>query len=236
MPSFTRSAVIACLGLLLPLAACNTITNTLAPSSMKVSIDIKDYHQGTTQVFIHFADAHNNTVEFVHGETVKCNGVFLAYDSGFVAHALGYGAYMGNVPLQPAGGAYTFTYTSASGVAQTMMVAVVNAPVTITQPTSGAMVPLPANNGSFLVKYTPSGLPNTGVFGLINDSRAHFASALTLNEPGSLTFKGSDLQPFQPGAGDISVSRGTNRTLDGTGFLSVSINYENITTIPIAWQ
>jgi hypothetical protein len=219
------------------LAACNTITTQLTPGSMKVSIDIKDYHQGSTQVFIRFADKNNNTVEFVHGETVKCNGVFLAYDSGFVAHALGYGAYMGNVPLQPASGQYAFTFTPAGGgMAQTMTVHVVNAPIVITQPASGATVAIPTTSATFTVTYPPSGLPNTGIFGLVNDSRAHSASALTLNEPGSLNFKGSDLQQFQPGAGAVSLSRGTNQTLAGTAFIAVSVDYENISTIPITWQ
>ena len=39
----------------LALSGCTTVTDVLAPSALRVSIDVKDYHQGTTQVAIHFA-------------------------------------------------------------------------------------------------------------------------------------------------------------------------------------
>src|SRR5579875_3089028 len=88
---------------------CRTITTQLSPGQIKVAIDIKDYRMGKTQVGVHFTD--------VSGETVQCNGVYLAYDSGFYAHLFGYGAYSGEVPLQPSNGTYTFTYTPAGGKA-----------------------------------------------------------------------------------------------------------------------
>lgn len=91
-------------GVILLLAGCKTNTSQLAPGAIQVGIDIKDYQMGTTEVAIHFADQQNNTIEFVHGETVTCNGVFLADDSGYFASIFGYGAYKGQVPLQPANG------------------------------------------------------------------------------------------------------------------------------------
>jgi hypothetical protein len=224
------------MGLSMLLASCATNTNQLAPGAMQVGVDVKDYQLGTTQVAIHFADQHNNTIEFVHGETVTCNGVFLAYDSGFFAHAIGYGAYTGQVPLQPADGKYTFVYTPASGNgnAVTVIVPVVHAPMQIAAPANGARVALP-KTVPLVVTYPPSGLASTGIFGIVTDSRGHSASALTLDEPGSLTFKVSDMQNFQPGPGSISLARITTGHVQGTAFASVGTSYENIQTEVITW-
>lgn len=224
---------------LMGLSGCGaTVTDALSPAQLRVSIDIKDYHQGTTQVAIHFADHALNTVEFVHGETVTCNGVFLKYDSGFYAQMIGYGAYTGEVPLQPAGGSYTFVYTpaaSAGGSAITISVAVVNAPLTLTYPTSDATVPIP-RTGSFIARYTPSGLANSVVVGSASDSRAHLTVTLALADSGSVTFNSSGFKDFEPGAGLLSLSRITSSKPGGLPFAAVNVSYENITTIPVIWQ
>ncbi|MBA3827213.1 MAG: hypothetical protein H0X24_25380 [Ktedonobacterales bacterium] len=224
----------------LALGGCRTVTSIVPASAMKVSIDIKDFHQGKTQVGIHFADGEGNTIEFVHGETITCDGVFLAYDSNLFASAVGYGAYTGEVPLQPAGGKYTLTFKpqgsgSAAGTPVTVAVAVVDAPVTISQPASGATVAIPTSS-PLAVRYNVSGLPSTGIFGIVFDSRAHSASALTFNEPGSLSFKAEDFLKFAPGPGTVSISRGTGSTQGGSAYAELKVNYENITTEPITWQ
>ena len=82
---------------------------------MQVSIDVKDYHQGTAPVAIRFADLQDNTVEFVHGETVTCDGTYLKYDSAFIAQWIGYGSYVGEVQRQAPDQSYTFVYTALSG-------------------------------------------------------------------------------------------------------------------------
>ncbi len=225
----------------LALGACRTITSVVPASAMKVSIDIKDYHQGKTRVGIHFADGAGNTIQFVRGETVTCDGVFLAYDSNLFASAVGYGAYTGEVPLQPTGGKYTFIFTpkgdgsTAAGAPVTVSVAVVDAPVTISQPATGATVAIP-NGSPLVVRYNRSGLPGTGVFGIVFDSRGHSSSALTFDEPGSLNFKAEDFLQFAPGPGTVSVSRGTGSTPNAGGYAELKVNYENFTTEPITWQ
>jgi hypothetical protein len=235
------AGLLAILAILASLSSCGaTVTDALSPGQLRVSIDIKDFRQGTTQVAIHFADHALNTVEFTHGETVTCNGVFLKYDSGFYAQMIGYGAYTGDVPLQPAGGTYTFVYTPAqsaggAGSAVKITVAVVNAPLTLTDPTSGATVPIP-HSGSFVVRYTPSGLSNSSVVGSASDSRAHVALSLTLGDRGSATFNSADFKDFAPGAGLLSLSRITSGKTGGTPFAAVDTSYENITTIPVIWQ
>jgi hypothetical protein len=226
----------------LTLSGCTTVTDVLAPSALRVSIDIKDYHQGTTQVAIHFADHALNTVEFVHGETVTCNGVFLKYDSGYYARMVGYGAYIGEAPLQPAGGAYTFVYTPASASAGgdggspiTISVAVVHAPLTVTDPANGATVAIP-QSGSFVAHYSPSGLAHSIVVGSASDSRAHVALSLALSDAGSTRFNATDFKDFAPGAGILSLSRITSSKPGGTPFAAVDANYENITSISVTWQ
>jgi hypothetical protein len=232
--------LLATCALLVGLAGCTTVTDALSPNALRVSVDIKDYHQGTTQVAIHFADHALNTVEFVRGETVTCNGVFLKYDSGYYARMLGYGAYTGDVPLQPVGGAYTFVYTPAiaaggSDSAITIPVAVVNAPLTLTDPTNGATVAIP-RSGSLIVHYTPSGLSNSIVAGSASDSRFHTALSLALKDAGSTTFNAADFKDFAPGAGLLALSRITSSKPGGTPFAAVDVNYENITTIVLNWQ
>ncbi len=219
------------------LSGCTTVTEVLAPDALRVSIDIKDYHQGTTQVAIHFADHALNTVEFVHGETVTCDGVFLKYDSGYYARMLGYGAYIGTVPRQPAGGAYTFVYTPASaanGGAIKIKVAVVNAPLTLTNPANGTSVSIP-QSGRFVVHYTPSGVTNS-VVGSASDNRGHTALSLALRDAGSTSFNAADFKDFAPGVGLLSLSRITSSKPGNTPFAAADASYENITTISVTWQ
>ncbi len=222
---------------LLMLAACgSTVTDVLAPSSMKVSMDVKDYHMGTTQVAMHFADAQDNTVEFIHGETVTCNGIYLKYDSNFFAQLIGYGAYTGETPLQPPTGAYAFSFKPANGAAISLDVPVVNAPMRLRDPVQGAQVAIPTATAPLSVQYDISGIPNTSIAAVASDSRAHIAIAGTLTESGSVAFNSNDFKNFAPGPGNISLSRITHRSLGGTGFISADTYYENIATIQITWQ
>lgn len=220
--------------LALLLCGCVTVTAVLPPASMRVSIDVKDYHQGTTQVAIHFADASLNTVEFVHGETVACNGVYLKYDSGFYARLFGYSAYVGEVPLQPTGGAYTFAFTPATGAAVALPVPVVAAPVTSIQPAAGATVSIPSS-APLVVRYAPSGVSNSAVVGSAVDSRYHVALALTLADTGSVAFNTRDFASFSPGPGTVSLSRITSSKPGGTPFAQVDVGYENIATVQVLW-
>jgi hypothetical protein len=231
----TRCGVI--LSVILILAACgSTITDVLAPSSMKASVDVKDYHMGTTQVAMHFADAQDNTVEFIHGETVTCNGVYLKYDSNFFAQLIGYGAYTGETSLQPSSGTYSFTFKPASGAAISLKVPVVNAPMRFSDPVQGAQVAIPTAAAPLTVQYHISGIPNTSIAAVASDSRAHVAVAGTLMESGSVAFNSNDFKNFAPGPGTITLSRITHKSLGGTGFISADTYYENLTTIQITWQ
>ena len=234
MRSIAVSAALLCAVAMLVSGCGQTITDALAAGGMRVSIDIKDYHQGTTQVAIHFADERGNTVEFVHGETVTCNGVFLKYDSGFFAHLFGYGAYTGETTLQPAGGVYSFVFTPRSGAPATVAAPVVDAPITSMRPDAGASVPVPTSS-ALVVQYGPSGVSNSVIGGAASDSRGHLALSFDLTDNGSARFDLSGFKDFQPGPGTLTLSRVTTSRPGGTGFASVVVGYENITTAQIMW-
>ena len=213
-----------------------TITTTLTPAQMQVSIDVKDYHQGTAPVAIRFADLQDNTVEFVHGETVTCDGRYLKYDSAFIAQWIGYGSYVGEVQRQAPDASYTFVYTASPGPSVTMAVPVIDAPVTISNIASGGTVTIPTSGTSFIVTYGVSGLANTTMYATATDSRSHTAVALAFNDPGAISFAGSEFSQFAPGPGLLTVSRVTTTSITGTAFSKVTASYENIVSLPVMWQ
>jgi hypothetical protein len=219
------------------LAGCGqTITATLTPAQMQVTVDVKDYHQGSAPVAIRFADQQDNTIEFVHGETVTCDGGYLKYDSAFIARWIGYGSYVGDVQRHAPGERYDFAYTAPAGSSINIAVPVVDAPVTITSIASGGTVAIPTAGTSFIVTYRVSGLPNTTVYATATDSRSHTALALAFNDPGTISFKGADFSQFAPGPGLITISRVTTTSITGTAFSKVTASYENIVTLPVIWQ
>jgi hypothetical protein len=230
-----RLSLVAAAALLLALLnGCATITTSVAPANMHVSIDIKDYRQPTTQVAIHFADVNGNTIEFVHGETVTCNGTYLAYSSGYYASLFGYGAYEGNVTDQPANGAYTFTYTAPGQSPLTVTVPVVTGGAQFTQPTNNASVPIPTT-APLVVTFQSSGPSSASIAGVATDSRIHIVGSLALSDTGSISFKASDFANFVPGPGSISLSRITSSAPANPGFAELKVSYENITTISVSW-
>ncbi|PWT78011.1 MAG: hypothetical protein C5B60_01825 [Chloroflexi bacterium] len=233
-PLLLAGALIALTALL---ANCGqTITDSLTPAQMQVSIDVKDYHQGTAPIAIRFADLQDNTIEFVHGETVTCDGTYLKYDSAFIARWIGYGSYVGDVQRHAPGESYGFKYTAAQGASETIAVPVVDAPITITNIASDGTVGIPTAGSSFIITYGVSGLANTILYATATDSRSHTALALAFNDSGSISFKGADFSQFAPGPGLITVSRVTTTSISGTPFSKVTASYENIVTLPVMWQ
>lgn len=218
------------------LAGCRTVTTPQSSSAMNVLIQVKDYRQGSTQVGVHFATQQGDTIEFVSGETVACNDTFLKYDSNPIERLISYGSYVGEVSDVGANGKYTFAYTPAQGGDRiSIPVQVVNAPVHVTSPTSGASVPLPGND-PLVIHYDSSSLDHTTILAVLNDSRGKYTVTLPTRETGALTVKHDQTQDFQPGPGLISLARVTTRTVSGTGFHQVTVEYDNITAVPVIWQ
>jgi len=219
------------------LAGCRTVTTPQAPSAINLLIQVKDYRQGTTHVGMHFATQQNDTIEFVSGETAACNNTFLKYDSSPLEQLISYGSYVGEVPDVGAGGIYTFAYAPAQGGGDRIKIPVkaVHAPVHATYPASGATVPLPGDD-PLIIRYDPSTLDHTAILAVLNDSRGKFTLTLPARETGTLTITHDQTQDFQPGPGLISLARVTTRTVAGTAFHQVTVEYDNITSVPVTWR
>jgi hypothetical protein len=228
--------------LTLAAAGCATITTPQANANLNVEIRIKDFQQGTSQIITRFADIHNNTVQFVSGETIACNDQFLRYDSGYVERLLGLGAYVGDVLRVPAGGAYRFAYTPARASATApapdpvvIPVNVVNAPVRATAPASGSTVPIP-KSAPLTIRFDPVGLGNTSILAIAVDSRAQVTFTLPQGETGTISMQPNQFTSFNPGPGTLSLVRVTNVAHANAPFNKLTINYENISQFPVTWQ
>jgi hypothetical protein len=203
---------------------------------MNVSIEVQAYRQGNAHIVVHFATLRNDTIEFVSGETVVCDGQFLRYSLG---------SYEGDVPEQSTGGAYTVTYTPSAAAATatagaagtepvTVRVPVVDAPVRVIQPTAGATVPVPTS-APLTITYQTSTLDNTQINVLANDSRGHLAWYIPEPDSGTYSMPVDAFNGFQAGPGMLSVARVTSSQVGGTAFGSVRIQFKNITQVQITW-
>jgi hypothetical protein len=238
-----RPAIFLTLSLLtLAATGCATITAPQANANLNVEIRVKDFQQGTSQVIVRFADTRNNTVQFVSGETITCNDQFLRYDSDYLERFVGLGAYVGDVPRIPAGGAYTFAYTPARASATApapdpvvVSVNVVNAPVHVTSPTSGSAVPIP-KSAPLTIHYDPISLANTTILAVAVDSRAQVTFTLPQRETGTITMQPDQFKNFNPGPGVFSLVRVTEIKQSNGPFNKLTINYENISQFPVTWQ
>jgi hypothetical protein len=223
------------------LAACKVVTQPQAPGAMDVSIELQRFVQGQTHVVVHFGTPSHDTVEFVSGETVACNGIFLRY-------ALG--SYVGDVPHEGDDGTYAITYTPASSAAVggatttagapvagggpiTIAVRVVPAAVSVSSPAPGASVPLDA---PLTITYRPSQLVNTTINAIVADARAHFDFTWPTGETGTLGIPADKLSGLQAGPGTLTITRETMVYPSGTPFHSVEVHFKNITQIPVTWQ
>lgn len=226
------AAVALCALALVLLAGCKAVTQPQAPGAMDVSIEIQRFVQGQSHIIVHFGLPNYDTVEFVSGETVACNGVYLRY-------ALG--SYVGDVPRESDSGTYTIIYTPAASAATptgttgpvTVAVAVVPAAVRVSQPTPGASVPL---NTPLTVTYQPSQLANTTIGAVIADARAHFDFTWPGGETGTLGIPTDTLSSLEAGPGTLTVVRETMVYPSGTPFHSVVVHFKNLTQIPVTWQ
>lgn len=226
------------LGLLACLAGCAVVTAPQAPGAMNVNIEIQYFQQGNSHITVGFSDAKLNPVEFVSGETVACNNQFLRYSLG---------SYIGDVPKQPAGGEYTITYTPASGAPSaaghgtlsaapiSIQIKVIDAPVVVTAPQSGATVPIPSS-APLLITYQPATVGNTRISALAADGRGHWTVTLPDVESGTISMPADNFTTFQGGPGVLTVARDTTNSPGGTPFRSVTTHFKNIAQVPVVWQ
>jgi hypothetical protein len=197
----------------LGMAGCKLVTTSQATVNMHVSVEIQRYLVGNTHISIRFSDSSNNTIEFVSGETVACDGQFLRYAVGF---------YVGDVPKQPGGGKHTITYTPAAAAATpassapvSFSVQVIPSAVTFVQPANGATVAIPSS-APLSITYQPSTLRNTSVYATATDSRFHVTLVLPQPDNGTLTMPADNFADFQAGPGTIALVRLTTESIIST--------------------
>ncbi len=238
LPGFSAhtALVLVSLGLYIAISGCGmTVTAPQTPGNMNVAIQIQDYHVGTSPIAVHFATLANDTIEFVSGETVDCDGNFLKYESNPLQQLLAYGSYVGEVQRQSDNGTYTITYTPAKSSAISIAVPVVAAAVQISQPTDGSTVAIP-QNAPLVITYTPTKLANTTILAIAVDERNTVTATLPTSETGTLSIPASQFNKFQPGPGSLSLVRITTSYPGGSPFHQVKVDYQNVTRLQITWQ
>jgi hypothetical protein len=214
-------------------AGCTLVTTPQATGNLAVTIEVQRFLQGNSHIVVHFATPDGNTVEFVSGETVACDGQFLRYSLG---------SYIGDVPRQVDDGTYTVTYTPAAngaagagtaGSPVTVAVAVVPAAVSVSQPAAGATVP---RNAPLTIQYNASGLASTSINVVATDGRANFNWTWPQGDTGTMSVPQDKFASFQAGPGLLTVTRETDSYPSGTPFNRVDVHFKNITQVPIVWS
>ena len=93
------------------------------PGNLHVEITIQqDSPDGTSaSIAVKFFDVNNNFIEFAAGETIACDGIFLACHDDAL-RGLHVDSYTGQVPILPVGANYTCVYKIPDGTKATMRV------------------------------------------------------------------------------------------------------------------
>lgn len=205
------------------------------PSKLHIEITIQQNLQASASatLLVKFFDANNNFVEFAAGETIACNGMFLAFqDSQFLGlHA---SSYQGQVPIPPVGANYTCVYHIPDGTTATMRVPSQRPPM-ILSPRDGERITIPTKAHTLSIAYVP--INGDTVSGSARDSMGHEAtgSPEQMHAPGTYTLNDSLLSTFATGAGTIFLTREHTLTLADTGFQSVEVEYDLTSTVQMTW-
>ncbi len=83
-----------------------------------------------------------------------------------------------------------------------------NATVVVTQPASGATVPIPTT-APLTIQYQPAPLPDTTISALASDAREHFTFTLPQTESGAIAMAADNFSSFQGGPGTLTITRET---------------------------
>jgi hypothetical protein len=203
------------------------------PGNLHVEITIQQgsLASASTTLIVKFFDANNNFIEFASGETVACNGTFLAFhDSAFLG--LHVDSYMGQVPIPPIGANYTCIYRIPSGTKASIVVPSQKPPVLVF-PVNGARVRIPQTAHTLSITYAPSN--SHTLSGSAQDSMGHEVSGKPEQDSGNYTLDDANFSMFAPGAGAISLTQEWLLTPPGTGFQSVHVAYNLTTTVQMIW-
>ena len=141
------------------------------PNTLHVEITIQQNPQvnASARLMVKFFDAKNNFVEFAAGETIACDGTFLAFqDSHFFG--LHVDAYEGQVPIPPLGANYTCIYHIPDGTTATIRVPS-QKPLVLLSPGNGEKVVIPTKTHTLSITYVP--ISGNTLSGSAQIGRAH---------------------------------------------------------------
>jgi hypothetical protein len=170
---------------------------------------------GMVQVVVQFFQS--NEYVRLSSATLSINGAAVPYGSM---------GYVTRIPIVPAGGGITFTYTRA-GVATEFTYRVPPRPA-VTSPTTNEVV-----MRTFNLKISYASANGLAVRPLASD--ASFGTVGIEQSDNGMAFL--DVTGLRPGAGSVSVARRYVTTPSGNGFKTAAVTY-TITSLPtpVTWQ
>lgn len=213
------SAVV--LGVFLLLSACNppdTVDKPAAELDVKIHVLDTDENpsDGKVPVVMQFFFG-GKYVKLTGNAAISCNGVPLQ-DQGL--------GYMGRVPLESAGGAYTFQHSRGG----------VNTLVTVTAPPRPVFAP-PTIEGATIARTNNLSIYYLAGNGKSVRGRASDGTNSTDNsQDDDGIHEGLDVSGFSAGPGTLSLTREFADPISGSGFHSVENKYSILKRINITWQ
>lgn len=204
-----------------------------SPGKLRVEIIVQQRSSASSfaVLAVKFFDAHNNFIEFAAGETIACNGTFLAFhDDAFLG--LHVDSYTGQIAVPPVGANYTCVYHIPDGTKATVIVPS-QRPLVLASPMNGARMAIPRTTHTLFMAYAPAN--GHAISGSAQDSQGHEVFGKSEPDSGHYTLDDAALSTFAPGAGVISLTREWTFAPPGTGFQSVDVKYDFISTVQVTW-
>jgi hypothetical protein len=223
------SAIFIVLFLFTAMGCGHTITQPGHPIDLDVKITISaDPGADTAHVHITFLNDDGKSYEFTRGETVVCDGKYLAWTGPFLGF-LGGNDYEGTVAEHPAGQFYSFTYKAPENGDKATIEVPVPEPLRYNSP---AQIPSPTTP-SLTIHYAPG--TGSSVAGVAEDSAGNSVQGNVEAGVGSYTFSSSDLPKFVAGPGMISLTQNIPVKPMNPGFKSLTASFFITTTISAVW-
>ena len=203
------------------LQGCNPPVTVDKPANeLTVKISVADTTENPSDqkvpVFMQFF-VGGSYVKLASTATLKCNGVTLN-DQGVLGYAE-------RVPMQQAGGTYSFVHSRA-GVNTTVNVTIPARPV-ITSPAAGSSVP---RTNNLTINYAAANAAS--VYGSASDSSTGKTGT---HQPDNGTYTGLNVTDLNAGAGKVGIIREIETTHSGTGFLAAESKYNSGNHVSINW-
>jgi hypothetical protein len=204
-----------------------------APSNLHVDVIIQQSSPAGTSasISVKFFDPNNNFIEFAAGETIACDGTFLAFhDDAFLGFHVD--SYTGQIPVLPVGASYSCIYRIPDGTKATITIPS-QKPLVFLSPANGTRVTIPKTTHTLSMLYTPA--HGHTLSGFAQDSMGREALGKSEQDSGTYILDDSEFSTFAPGAGTLSLTRGWTFTPTRTGFQSVDVAYNSTHTVQIIW-